>query len=181
MRGRPSTPPDQAVSPVIAVILLVMITVVLSATIYVFVSGFDTQDEGLVTAALDPRLLDANGNSANEWIRLTLAGGNSAPYPNRVTTIAVTYGGTALDGTDVQLCTAPRAQAGPPAACAIGIDPALDFLDTAANSPDTDAGQWAIGEVLYVPCQGKGEHTVTVSVRGVAVLDARVLCDEAAA
>ena len=34
---------DQAVSPVIAVILMVAITVVLAATVYVWVSGFGAQ------------------------------------------------------------------------------------------------------------------------------------------
>ena len=64
---------DDAVSPVIAVILMVAITVVLAATVYVWVSGFGAQSS---TPAKSLSLTSA-GALSNGWKNYTVASGTS--------------------------------------------------------------------------------------------------------
>src|SRR5438067_10353810 len=64
---------DEAVSPVIAVILMVAITVVLAATVYVWVSGFGTQ------SSQPAKTISLTSSSAlsNTWKNYTVASGTS--------------------------------------------------------------------------------------------------------
>lgn len=65
---------EDAVSPVIAVILMVAITVVLSATVYVWVSGFGSQQS---KAARSVTLI-SDGPIANGLKTFTIAGADSS-------------------------------------------------------------------------------------------------------
>jgi flagellin-like protein len=64
---------DEAVSPVIAVILMVAITVVLAATVYVWVSGFGAQS-GNPQKSIS---LTSAGALSNTWKNYTVASGTS--------------------------------------------------------------------------------------------------------
>lgn len=154
---------DEGVSPVIAVILMVAITVVLAATVYVWVSGFSNQDSGPESASATARGLDLDNNGQTEWIRMTLVRGENAPYLGSDVTISATdQVGTVID-TATRLCETAD-------------------LDGAAACTNlfADTETWAVGAVLYVPCGGDGNHAITVSVRGTTILDSVVECDEAA-
>src|SRR5687767_8296989 len=79
---------DDAVSPVIAVILMVAITVVLAATVYVWVSGFGSQS-GNPSKSIS---LSSNGPlSSNGWKNFTVA---SASSGMRYSDLTVTVDGT---------------------------------------------------------------------------------------
>ena len=128
-------------------------------------------------AIINAQGLDADNNGAVDWIRMVLVRAEWGPYPNGVVESTLEYNGSTWNDTEqAPLTCATPTIAGPgvPLTC----PPESAFV---LEDGDTPEGQWPIGKVLYVPCQGKGEHSVTVSVRGVVVLDARVLCDEAAA
>lgn len=62
---------EEAVSPVIAVILMVAITVVLAATVYVWVSGFGNQS-GSTTKTMSLSTLDSLAGG-NQWKNYTVA------------------------------------------------------------------------------------------------------------
>lgn len=72
---------DEAVSPVIAVILMVAITVVLAATVYIFVTGFGAQQTQIVTAGFAAKAVDLPGASGDtdttdDTIEITYSTGN---------------------------------------------------------------------------------------------------------
>lgn len=81
---------DEAVSPVIAVILMVAITVVLAATVYVWVSGFGGSSS---TPAKSLSLVSASAQDANNAKNFTVA--SSSPGM-KYEDLRVTVGGTAL-------------------------------------------------------------------------------------
>lgn len=67
---------DDAVSPVIATILMVAITVVLAATVYVWMSGFSVDGEGApkdVALTSDGALSTSGGNNAQKTYTLVAA------------------------------------------------------------------------------------------------------------
>lgn len=132
---------DSAVSPVIAVILMVAITVVLAATVYVWVSGF------------------SGGGSAAKTISLSSNGPEDSTTFERAYTVASATSGMkwqdltfTVDGTALTFVTAAPAdgeiQAGGEAATAVvnagdqitidlaasGSGSTLRVLDTQANS-----------------------------------------------
>lgn len=81
------------VSPIIAVILMVAITVVLAATIYVWVSGFGTTEGGSEDAAVAVKDYTAGGSNG---IRCILSkGGDNAPY-NVTTDFSIYINGVSI-------------------------------------------------------------------------------------
>jgi flagellin-like protein len=86
---------DEAVSPVIAVILMVAITVVLAATVYVWVSGFGTQSstpaKTMSLSSGGALLADSSGNS---WKNYTVS---SATSGMKWTDVKLTLNGNALN------------------------------------------------------------------------------------
>ncbi|HVL86956.1 MAG TPA: type IV pilin N-terminal domain-containing protein [Candidatus Thermoplasmatota archaeon] len=64
---------DEAVSPVIAVILMVAITVVLAATVYIWVTSFSSQQDAGVQATVVVDTLDSDGDVQSDTIRLLLS------------------------------------------------------------------------------------------------------------
>ncbi len=154
---------DLGVSPVIAVILMVAITVVLAATVYVWVSGFATQDSGPEQAAATAKGVDLSGDGDVEWIQVTLTSGQNAPYTND----SVSFSVTGSDGASVTaVCETARAT----------DDPATVLGDCDDEFND-DSDGWEVGSNLWVPCQGDGNHLVTVALRGTTILDTSISCD----
>ena len=77
---------DDAVSPVIAVILMVAITVVLAATVYLWVSGFGSNQANVVQASFAARAVDlpsvtggptVDTDSSDDAIEITYTSGQS--------------------------------------------------------------------------------------------------------
>ena len=65
---------EEAVSPVIAVILMVAITVVLAATVYVWVSGFGSQsNQPAKTMSMTSAAAIASSGSSDYWKNYTVA------------------------------------------------------------------------------------------------------------
>lgn len=83
---------DEAVSPVIAVILMVAITVVLAATVYLFVSGFGSTDSKIVTASFAAKAVD-----------MPLGAGKDADTSDDVIELTYTAGSGDLSLADVQI------------------------------------------------------------------------------
>lgn len=97
---------DEAVSPVIAVILMVAITVVLAATVYVWVSGFGSQGSQPAKTVS----LTSAGAIASSVKQYTIASGtpglkwSDLSYTLDGTTM--TYDGTGPLGNDNEFCVA---------------------------------------------------------------------------
>jgi flagellin-like protein len=152
---------DEGVSPVIAVILMVAITVVLAATVYVWVSGFASEQEGPEQASATATGVDLDDDGDVEWAKITLTSGENAPYDFEDTSISTTD----VNGTSVnEVCTTAE-------------------WSWSASPPECGGQTWASdqswgsGENLWVACQGDGSHLITVSVRGSTILDSSVSCD----
>lgn len=103
---------DEAVSPVIAVILMVAITVVLAATVYVWVSGFGTS--GSIKKFPQVTLADDTSDNAlaaatiDTLAKLEHRGGDTISWGDY--TINLFEAGTANTGLridDAQACTSP--------------------------------------------------------------------------
>lgn len=152
---------DQGVSPVIAVILMVAITVVLAATVYVWVSGFASDTEGPENANVRAQGYESSGGST-DFVRLTLTAGDGAPYAISVVSLEVIDDtGTVLTDKAKYLCAGPAA-------------------GTAGECTTPASEDWGVGNSLFVPCQGDGTHQITVTISGSTVLDTSIGCDEQA-
>jgi len=172
---------DEAVSPVIAVILMVAITVVLAATVYVWVSGFASEGDGPEQASATAEGATV-ADSDVDWIRVSLTRGENAPYAeDQVNYTVLDDSGNSFSaahadtsirtGGQDYLCTDASSSSG-----ATGQVCGTDFHDGQAY----DSNDWGVGGVLYVPCQGEGDHSVTISIKDTTVLDSVVDCDTAA-
>ncbi|PSG97195.1 hypothetical protein BRD56_05915 [Thermoplasmatales archaeon SW_10_69_26] len=176
---------DEGVSPVIAVILMVAITVVLAATVYVWVSGFASEQDGPEQASATAKAIDLNDNGDEEWIQVTLTQGENAAYKED----DVTYSATDSDGNslgDAHLCVAAQNGGASASDSAQGEclrdhggDGTLDTADeTERFFTDLASNDWDVGEYLYLPCQKEGNHIVTMSVRDSTILDVSIDCKE---
>ena len=96
----------EAVSPVIAVILMVAITVVLAATVYVWVGGFGGGGAQAITLTIS-QTAAASGNNVTfrvdsasqgaDWVNLEYqlnSTGEFAPIPGHITTAVISAGET---------------------------------------------------------------------------------------
>jgi flagellin-like protein len=155
---------DEGVSPVIAVILMVAITVVLAATVYVWVSGFASEDTGPEQAAATAKGVDLDDNGDVEWIQVTLTSGQNAPYKAS----DVTNSTTDNTGSSVDLVCMTASNAD----CSGNSDRFQEHID-----PEDE---WDVGENLWIPCNDEGNHLMTFSVRDSTILDTSVSCDEGA-
>ena len=87
---------DSGVSPVIATILMVAITVVLAAVLYVMVSGF-THSPGTANSA---GLNEAQANSTNWTVTIASVSASNIPISNlKIVVNGTTWSGTPLSGT----------------------------------------------------------------------------------
>ncbi len=168
---------DSGVSPVIAVILMVAITVVLAATVYVWVSGFSSDDSGPENAQVRAVGFDSDGNGASDWIRLTLVRGENAPYGEAALDFTLTDPDNALTTHDSTaedqaiLCNEPTEDA------AGGTEDTCE-TDHAFGDETTYDDEWDTGEALYVPCQDSGRHLISLTIRDSVVLEETIRCDE---
>lgn len=110
---------DDAVSPVIAVILMVAITVVLAATVYVWVSGFGSQSgTPAKTISLSSAGALATDGSSNNWKNYTVA---SATSGMKWSDITLTLNGASLPCATTYGATGfAISQAGAAVACGTG-------------------------------------------------------------
>jgi flagellin-like protein len=153
---------DEGVSPVIAVILMVAITVVLAATVYVWVSGFANEQEGPEQASATASGVDLDDNGDVEWVKLTLTQGENAPYDEADVTISA----TGNSGNALNLCESAQGTAGTPNTCSTAWGD---------GSGDTT---WDTGENLWFSCEGDGNHVVSASVGDTTILESSIDCDE---
>lgn len=149
---------DDAVSPVIGTILMVAVTVMLAAGVYLWTTVFNSDDSAPEDVTIRPTSYDQDDDGLIDWARLTLVSGEDAPYNHDVTNLTLLDpdGDLLYDGS--ALCSSPSAD----------------------GSCDVASGTWDVGESLYVPCQGDGGHLLTITIRGHTVLDTEVTCNEAA-
>jgi hypothetical protein len=140
--------------------------------VYVWVSGFASDDTGPEQASATAEGASVGGDDVN-WIRVSLTRGENAPYDEGEVSYTVldqdgasfTANKTSGDSDDV-LCEAAAASS----------SSNVDFCDTNAFHDGTSS-TWDVGEVLYVPCQGDGDHSVTISIKETTVLDSTIDCD----
>lgn len=110
---------DGAVSPVIAVILMVAITVVLSATVYVWVSGFGSPSghpaKMVTLSGAGPVASNATISAGGQWKNYSVA---AATPGLRYSDIAFQLQGTALPcSQDVNATDSYRVWSGAPLSC----------------------------------------------------------------
>jgi flagellin-like protein len=112
---------DDAVSPVIAVILMVAITVVLAATVYVWVSGFSSNS----SSATKTMSLASAGALSNMWKNYTIA---SATNGMKYSDTTITVNGATYTYDTAASCSVPTLAASKYAVCHGG-----SALPTSAN------------------------------------------------
>ena len=143
------TPKDEAVSPVIAVILMVAITVVLAATVYVWVSGFSANgsqpsktlaltSNGALSGGIKTYTI-ASATSGMRWsdITITVNGVTRAfdstgtcPSTPSATTVYLACAGSTIESSNGNTMTAGKAIA----LSGVSAGQTLRVLDVNANS-----------------------------------------------
>jgi len=177
---------DEAVSPVIAVILMVAITVVLAATVYLFVSGFGSNQNSVVSASFAAKSVDVPGgdtDTTDDAIELTYTSGTSD--------LAATDVELFIDGNSLTM-----APSTPPVATDQFLDAGTTWCSTAAPGGSA-TGQWARGHSVFIVAgdatscgidpgpptatydDATGVHQVKVIVRGQVVLDTSIQVHDA--
>lgn len=159
---------DDAVSPVIAVILMVAITVVLAATVYIWVTSFSGSQSKPVVAAISMASYDNNTNNKMDGIRVTLSESAQAiPW----TQVQITRNGTVMGPSTANGATAVHENN---QARLSGI--------VQLGSASTSAGDWANGDSLFMRCDTVGGPAVSqelvVTIRGTVVSTQTILCEE---
>jgi flagellin-like protein len=174
---------DDAVSPVIAVILMVAITVVLAATVYMWVSGFSTNQANIVQASFGAKAVDlpwsgTDSDTADDAIQITYVSG-SEDLPAGDITISI-------DGSLLTWDSATRHFTD-------GAFAAGDFCTTSPGGDADDA--WERGGQVYfidtaaaatlaAECTGSptlarlgnldSVHQLTVAAKGQVILDTSI-------
>lgn len=141
---------DEAVSPVIAVILMVAITVVLAATVYVWVSGFGAQSgnpsktlsmtsSSALTGGIKTYTI-SSGTSGMRWSDLTFlvngvartfdAGAATCPSTPSATTTYLACAGTTIESSSNNVMTAGKTVA----FSGVNAGDTLRVKDATANS-----------------------------------------------
>lgn len=173
---------DEAVSPVIAVILMVAITVVLAATVYLFVQGFGDDSPDIVTASFAAKAVD-------------LPNGDADTSPDAIE-LTYTSGKLDLSTDDIQLFVDGQSLTWLAGSTIYVQGGTFGAGDLCASSPGGDAdNSWERGTALYLvdthaatgtasDCDGTptvgqladltGLRQVKVVVRGQVVLDTSV-------
>lgn len=154
---------DEGVSPVIAVIMLVTISLLLAASVYLWVSGFTGEPEDHERASAFAQGVDLDEDGDVQWVKLTLTSGESSPYDGEEVTVSVTESA----GADVsELCRS--------------ADPATGSCSSPFDTSEASSDIWGVGDNLWIPCKGQGNHLLTVSVASTVILDTKVECDAGA-
>jgi flagellin-like protein len=166
---------DAAVSPVIAVILMVAITVVLSATVYIWVTGFGDQTERAMHASFAARAVDLP----------SFAAGPGADADQTADALEITYaaGGADLAAGDLKIVVDGVTLVGQTAGSHGFLDTAPPGYCTTLPGASVMASgfTWVRGESLFLwrtddaDCTGAGDlqgwHLVKVVARNLVVLD----------
>jgi len=195
---------DDAVSPVIAVILMVAITVVLAATVYLWVSGFGNNQNNVVNASFAAKAIDlpwtgADTDTTDDAIELTYTSGSGDLSNTDVTMF--------IDGVSVTWDSAGTCAVAVPGTCHFlqGGSFTVGQLCTSSPGADTNA-VWERGSSVFLiktagtateatECAGtvaptpptdlgslSGIHLLKVVVKGQVVLDTQLeVHDNAAA
>lgn len=169
---RRKNPDDEAVSPVIAVILMVAITVVLAATVYIWVTSFSGSQSKPVVAAISVATYDNDTDNKADGIRVTLSESAQAiPW----TQVQITRNGTVMGSVSIN------------GALAVYENHQARQDNTTIKvlgSTSTSSGDWANGDSLYMRCDTVGSgnpavnQEIVVTIRGTVVHTQRVLCEE---
>lgn len=179
---------EDAVSPVIAVILMVAITVVLAATVYLWVSGFGTNQSRIIEAsfsvkAVDLPTLNTTGNGGNasndadtspDAMQFIYSSGQSNFTWSDIT---ISIDGAVMNANGTSAINAFVDSATAPTYCS----------SLPGNRPGATKTTWERGESAYIwKANGAdcrywaaspallGTHSVQVSVRGQIVLDTSI-------
>lgn len=144
MTMRPFSRSDQAVSPVIAVILMVAITVVLAATVYVWVSGFG-----------------AGGSAPARSLALTSSGAitsdcsnDGATTPNDCKSYTIASASPGLRYGDVTLSLGGSALAMDPAGCASVLGATTEYGACGGATARTSGSLVMAGDTLKIAFNG---------------------------
>ena len=171
---------DDAVSPVIAVILMVAITVVLAATVYLWVSGFGNNQNNVVNASFAAKSIDlpwtnADTDTTDDAIELTYTSGSGDLSNTDVTMF--------IDGTSVTWDTSVTCAGA--ATCNFIQGGSFTAGQVCSNSPGADINAiWERGSSIYLlktgttaAPAGPGTKTTcggTISTSGGATLAGQV-------
>jgi len=132
---------EEAVSPVIGVILMVAITVILAATIAYFVFGMAGSTQTTRTVGLTLSL----NSSSSDWFNLQFTGGTDLPSLSNVK--------VSRDGAPVSLTTADVLSPGYQS----NITVANDAISPATNS------KFVVGQILQINAKGTvSGHKITI-------------------
>ena len=150
---------DRATSPIFAAVLMILITIVASATAYAWVTVFTGERTTAEKAAVGVDEADLDGDGKAEWIELELVQGENAPYAAEDVSITVT---DPTGSVETLVCQTPR-------------NPACGGTADAFRASEGDT--WDVPGMLWIPCQALGDHLVTVSVLDTTVADRSVDCE----
>lgn len=174
---------DDAVSPVIAVILMVAITVVLAAGVFVLVNQFGAQSSNVLQASVTGKAYDSSGNGATDAIELLLTDSPEAPFAPL--TVKIQRNGTTLDGSTgalanwtVRNVSAVLTLTGTNGSVGLSYSSPYQFtpLPVAGGAQPT-VTTWRNGEKLYIDC-APGQNQITVIIKSQGVIDRAINCDE---
>lgn len=159
---------DSGDGSVVAVILLVAITIAVSAAVFLWVGNFSKHDTDVARPAIRLIGLDLDDDSDPEWIRLNLVAGREFGYQPADLLVSVTFpsGATATaSATEPVACNAAQSAAGVMPLVRVCSAATANFFDAASSNPI-----WHLGEIVYLPCQAGGTHSVTVATLGTLAL-----------
>lgn len=187
--NRRALAPDDAVSPVIATILMVAITVVLAATVYLFVSGFGSNQPKVVTASFVANAVDMplgtgggrDADNSDDVIELTYASGDS---DLSLSEVQITVGGIVLTADATNFILVEGGTFGPGDLCTTrpGNDAdaiwergaSLYLFDTSGTGALTDCTGGPDGNTDWVGAAFVAIHQVKVTVRNQVVFSGDV-------
>lgn len=118
----------------------------------------ETEETGPEQAAATAKGADLDGDGNVEWMQVTLTSGENAPYAVEDTEFSVT--GSSGERPDTVCNTA-------------------ETSDGVCEDPFRAGDEWGVGENLWVPCQGNGNHLLTLRIVGTTVIDTSVGCEGA--
>jgi flagellin-like protein len=186
---------DEAVSPVIAVILMVAITVVLAATVYLWVSGFSGNQQGLIDASYSAKAVDmpslgglgnvtGDTDTSPDAMQISYSSGQSNFTWSDIT---ITVDGTTM-GANNSAVNPLNAFKDNTSLASPGATQSTYCTSLPGSRAMTTAGAgvWERGESVYLwkangNCNAwalspalQGPHSIQVSVRGQIVLDTNI-------
>lgn len=166
---------DDAVSPIVGVVLMVVVTVILAGSAYLWFSTMTGEGSDTVErAGFSVERVGIGTSSDTSWVKVALihdGKGERALDDLRVTWLSPDGRSLEEDTDGGILCTSAQARTlDGNQVCDTGVS----LLD------DTSKTHWTVGAAYYIPCQDEGRHALTIAVDQQTVLDTGVTCDKAA-